>query len=177
MPRKMISLIGAIAVFIATCAIPYNSIAQAQSPSTTPITDSSLPTLMFIHGYTKDKPNYDLEHCFVQDESADEKRPLYFNGYTDVMLDKSQIDFKLFNLTNGKWDPVAMPKKDWDVKTYDYMFTITIKGTAAPHLGPGPYMATISVGGASAKTNPTWRYFYGTWKKSSSTPLDCLNLP
>jgi hypothetical protein len=139
---------------------------------------------MKIHGYTGNK--YDIEHCFVRD-SAQRKRRLFFTGYTDVNFNsESQVGFYLYTFKKGIPGVIEMMKgknkddkgKDFYVKVTGKRFTITInkdKGTRAPHLGPGPYMAIISVSPASAGADEAeskryWYYPYATWE---NTRGDC----
>ena len=131
---------------------------------------------LFINGYTGYK---DLEHCFVQDDPNHPERdkPLYFEAYTDVKIDsKDKIQLTLTDVKNG---PVQMTRgSQWDVvDLQDHWFKIQINADAPPHLGPGPYTATVSATTLAAKGQASverqWFYPYATWKESSS-PADCL---
>lgn len=177
MSRKMYLLIGAIMALVAGLAAAYHSIAQTKTSSSDVTGPVSVPTRMFVHGYTG-YPD-DLEHCFVQDYNG-KRRPLLFDAYVDQPVKDAQIDLKLYTFANGSPTLVVMTKgSDWSVVyNSSNKFTLKIKEDAAtrpPHLGPGPYMALIPIssmpgkGGASYFTG---YYYYGTWLPSSS-PLDC----
>jgi hypothetical protein len=172
MPTKLCFSVFAVMILSVSLPITLRSTAQTKPQSKNTTGDSSLPTLMFIHGYTMDNPNYDLEHCFVQGEDdSGMRRPLFFDASTDFDVKKNQVYFKLFN-RDGEV-PMA-PGTGWSVVKEGYTFTIKITDRAAPHLGPGPYSAMITVGAQATSAKRTWGYWYGTWKKSSSSPLDCL---
>lgn len=174
MSKKTYLLIGVIMVLVAGFAATCYSIAQTKTRSSDIMGPASVPTRMFVHGYTG-YPD-DLEHCFVQDYNG-KRRPLFFDAYVDKPVKDAQIDLKLYTFANGSPTLVIMDPGDWSV---DYnsgnKFTIKIKEdahTRPPHLGPGPYMALIPI---SSMTNGASHfmgyYYYGTWLPSSS-PLDC----
>ena len=168
-------------VMVASLAATYHSIAQTKTLSPNVAGPASLPTRMFVRGYTG-YPD-DLEHCFVRDHvqgNTNIRRPLYFDGYVDQRVNDAQIDLKLYTFENGSPTLVRMDRdKDWYV---DYnsgkKFTLRIKedaNTSPPHLGPGPYMALIPISSMPGKAGASYftgYYYYGTWPPSSS-PLDC----
>lgn len=181
MSKKMYLLISAIVVLAAGLAATYHSIAQTKNPSSDAVGPASVPTRMFVHGYTG-YPD-DLEHCFVQDHvqgNTNIRRPLYFDAYVDKPVNDAQIDLKLYTFANGSPTLVRMDKgsdKDWYVYyNSGNKFTIKIKEdakTSPPHLGPGPYMALIPISSMTKGASYfTGYYYYGTWLPSSS-PLDC----
>ena len=191
MPKKMRFSIVAIAVLVAHFAITSHSIAQTRSQSTTPTADTSPLSVIFVHGYTENLD--DLPYCFAQYND----RPLYFNVYSNIKIGNySQVDLKLYsynkpdapvevNMKMGKDAKDAKDVKGWYVKSFSgNMFTIEIvKEAKPPHLGPGPYMAVISVSpmvkdGVSPMVKGVVQvigyYRYGTWSKS---PFECGYLP
>jgi hypothetical protein len=178
MSKKIYLLIGAIMVLVVGLAAACHSIAQTRTSSNDATKLASLPTRMFVRGYTG-YPD-DLEHCFVQDHvqgNTNIRRPLYFDAYVDKPVKDAQIDLKLYTFANGTPALVIMDPGDWSV---DYnsgnKFTIKIKEdahTRPPHLGPGPYMALIPISSMTKGASYfTGYYYYGTWLPSSS-PLDC----
>lgn len=174
MPRKIYFVVGTIAIVIVAFAAAHNARAQKSPAAVSPASPGgSLPTLMFIHGHIDYK---DMEHCFVQD-SADKKRSLYFDAYTDVTgIDPNNVYLRLYNLKDGE---VKMTRgRDWDATVNGSTIKIEIKkDSAAPfHLGPGPYTATITVNMAARNglSSRTWSYPYGTWVDGTSPMPDCL---
>ena len=161
--------IFALAVFA------YSQQSKSQHASAAP--SSIKPIKMSMHGYTG-YPD-DQEHCFVRD-SGTSKRPLFFDVYTDVAVQESQIGMELYTFEGGSPAPVGMVKGtkstgDWYVKSIaGNMFVIEVKKDARPHLGPGPYMTLISISSTAAAPGSAGRfvgyYPYGTWEQS---PLDC----
>lgn len=175
MPRKIYFVVGTIAIVVAVFASTRHVFAQKISAPASPgSVGSSLPTLMFIHGHIDYK---DMEHCFVQD-SADKKRSLYFDAYTDVMgIDPKNVYLRLYNLKDGE---VTMTRgHDWDASVSGYTIYIVIKADAPPHLGPGPYTAAITVNMAARNgfVSWTWSYPYRTWVDGTRPVPDCLYQP
>lgn len=182
MSKRAYLYAGTIVASVAILAIVYSSSAQTKSSSPNRASPIPAPIKMSIHGYTG-YPD-DLEHCFVQD-SGTSKRPLYFDAYIDVAVQESQINLEVYTFKDGAPTPIRMIKDtptspgDWYVKNISSnMFTIEIHkdDKDRQHLGPGPYMAAISISDSAALSNSVSKhrayYPYGTWLQSSS-PLDC----
>jgi hypothetical protein len=170
MLKKMCNSIGVVTTIIAIVAVAHHSVAQPTKSSTKAAAPSASPSSMTIHAYTKYAD--DLEHCFVQDN-----RSLYFDAYTDVaVLDPKTVDFYLYNLRDGVFTDRTPNDAEKVITVSGKLITIQIKQDARPHLGPGPYMAMISIlpssGAKRTASTPSWYYYYGTWNNSSS-PLDC----
>jgi hypothetical protein len=179
MLRKMYFLVGAIAIMVAILAAVRHTLARAQNAPTNAVAISSIPTRMYIHGYTG-YPD-DWEHCFLRHSG----RALDFDAYVDVRVKDEQIDLKLYTFEKGFPELVDMKRGtgkagdgEWYVKyNRDKKFTVEIKPDARPHLGPGPYTALMpisSVGASGAGSKFIGFYPYGTWPATSS-PLDCFH--
>jgi hypothetical protein len=178
MSRKICFAIGLIAVLAVTFAVRAHSTAQTKKTSTSSPVPSPLPRQMSLHGHTRNPD--DQKHCFVRD-SRSAKRPLYFDATVDVSVQYEQVDLALYTFEDGSPKRVTPMSKrqQWDAtKPPGKAFTITIKeDTLDSHLGPGPYMAVISITPAGAKASDAAQkfvgyYSYGTWLKAGS-PSDC----
>jgi hypothetical protein len=175
MSRKMYFAMSAIAVVVVIFAVRGNFTAQSKNRSTSSPVPWPMPKQMSLHGHTRNPD--DLEHCFIRD-SGSAKRPLYFDTTLDVPVQYDQIGLKLYTFATGEPKEVAPMKKtqEWDAPpTPGKAFTIIIKEDKLDsHLGPGPYMAAISMAPLTDVSAPKFvgYYYYGT-RQQGASPGDC----
>jgi hypothetical protein len=154
-------------------------LAYNKRPSRAGKDGSALPAAMSVTVSSDYAGDSGYHHCFRQRRETS----LTFETYTDSSAET--VNFVLWSIEDLSNPVIAEPSTDWPVKN-GYV-KIVVAGDQAghpriapPHLGPGPYMATLTAStsaGASAdasakkkKTVGNAAYYYQTWVNS---PNDC----
>src|SRR5438270_13803349 len=152
MQKQIWTLVILLPISAGMLGIAHSS--RAQESSGIGMSVSAVPQ-MKVHADTR--RIYDKEHCFQQMERSE--MPLYFDIYTDIA--EGQVKLILYSLRDLKFEKL-------DTVTQSFTGGHAQIQYGPPHLGPGPYMATITaspdVGGISTKS----LYFYETWKADIS---------
>lgn len=145
-----------MAVLIAALAIGWHQQAPAQisSVSTDQVGSSSL-LRTDVKAYTDNPKHNDRDHCFEQDKGS--PITLSFEIYASFYIKSANL--KLYNFKN------MLPEEITPNLTYTYngkMARIDVTESSPPHLGPGPYMATMSASSSArgAKTKETTKFWY-----------------
>ena len=116
----------------------------------------------------------DREHCF----KSDSRRRLYFKVTTEIASGRAYVD--LYKLGDLSKEPVWVESGDAEIK--NNIATVSIEGHSTrssagivEHLGPGPYIATVSASTSvraadrlSAGYAGGLRYYYETWRSNQN---------
>jgi hypothetical protein len=156
----------ATAIFVAA-SWPANN----QQSSTPSGSGSSQARSKQIRGYT-DNTKY-LDHCFPKERYN--SKPVYFKIYAPFPIkDKSNIQLYLYTFYQGKSVDVTPGNINIYIDSMDpQSVTISASDMRPPHLGSGPYMASITASGTGKGGSSTalfW-YYYDTW---ATDPNECM---